>query len=86
MKELYYKIQNPIGLHMRPALKLSEFANNVESDITIVHMEQEVNAKSLLRIITLGITHGSAIRFVIKGEDEEDVLESLRRFCEKNEI
>ncbi|XZR52872.1 MAG: HPr family phosphocarrier protein [Enterobacteriaceae bacterium] len=71
-KEIFINIKN--GLHIRPAAKLVKEAKKFTSDIIIKHNNNEVNAKSLFNIQTLGILKGDKIIILIKGDDEEKAL------------
>ena len=46
-------VTNQLGLHARPAGKLAHTAHNFKASISIVCQDQEVDAKSILEILTL---------------------------------
>ena len=48
-------INNPSGLHLRPAGVLSQAAMKFKSDIKIVCGEKEITAKSVLNVMAAGI-------------------------------
>lgn len=83
MIEKEIKISNKLGLHARAAAKLSHLANGFESDIFIKHSSDQVNAKSLLGILTLGATFGDAIMIIASGQDEESALEKISELFER---
>jgi len=82
MKALELVLRNPTGLHARPAKVFVNTAKQFESDIRVGHGEKEVNAKSAISILTLGVEHGSEIRIVADGADEDAALEALRTAVE----
>ena len=65
------------GLHARPAAKFVKTAKGYSSDIVVVKDGAEVNAKSSLRLMTLGAKHGDKVVIRAEGEDEEAATEAL---------
>ena len=65
------------GLHARPAAKFVKTAKGYSSDIVVIKDGAEVNAKSSLRLMTLGAKHGDKITIRANGEDEEAAVEAL---------
>ena len=77
-------VKNQVGLHARPATFFIQKANEFKSGIWIVKDERKVNAKSLLGVLSLGITRGSEITIVADGADEEDAVEELAKLVQVN--
>ncbi|WP_461865944.1 HPr family phosphocarrier protein [Thermococcus sp.] len=67
-------VTNPEGLHARPAGKLVKLLSGVKSSVTIKYKDKEINAKSVLSIMALGINPGEEIEVIIEGEDAESAL------------
>lgn len=70
-------VQNEVGLHARPATFFIQRANEFKSSIWVVKDDRKVNAKSLLGVLSLGITRGTEVSLVADGNDEEEALASL---------
>ncbi len=70
-------VQNQVGLHARPATFFIQKANEYKSSIWVEKDERKVNAKSLLGVLSLGITKGLAITIIAEGTDEEEAVNSL---------
>ena len=70
-------VLNEQGLHARPAAKLAQMAQKFEAAITIVSGSQEVDAKSILDILTLAAGHGANLELRAKGEDARSALDAL---------
>ena len=70
---------NKLGLHLRAAAELVKVANKFKSHISITHGIQNVNAKSLMGIMTLAAAKGTEIEFVADGEDAKEALAALRQ-------
>ena len=70
-------IQNTIGLHARPATFFIQKANTYKCSIWVEKDDCRVNAKSLLGILSLGITKGTTITIIADGSDEADAVKGL---------
>ncbi len=79
-------VQNQVGLHARPATFFIQRANEFKSGIWIIKDERKVNAKSLLGVLSLGITRGTAITIVAEGPDQEDAVDGLVELISSNFI
>ena len=77
-------IKNQVGLHARPATYFIQKANEFKDEIKVTKDEREVNAKSLLGELSLGITRGSSIKLTAYGETEKDAVEALVALIESN--
>jgi phosphocarrier protein len=75
-------INNETGLHARPASQLVKKAAKFKSKIEIITGEKEVNAKSIMGIMSLGIGKGDEIILKAEGEDAEAAVEGLTEFIE----
>ena len=70
-------INNSIGLHARPATFFVQKANSFKSSIWIEKEDCRVNAKSLLGVLSLGISKGTAITLIADGVDESSAIDGL---------
>ena len=70
-------VQNQVGLHARPATFFIQKANEFKSSIWLEKEERRVNAKSLLGVLSLGITRGTTITLIADGENEAEAIEGL---------
>jgi len=77
-------IKNQVGLHARPATYFIQKANEFKEEIKVTKDEREVNGKSLLGVLSLGITRGSSITISASGENEEAAVEALVALVESN--
>ena len=77
MKQLDITIQNPTGLHARPAKEFVNTAKKFKSDVRVQHGEKKANAKSLISMLTLGVETGSEIRILVDGADEDEAIKEL---------
>lgn len=70
-------IRNSVGLHARPATFFVQKANSFKSSIWVEKEDCRVNAKSLLGVLSLGISKGTAITLIADGIDENSAVEGL---------
>ena len=70
-------IQNSVGLHARPATFFVQKANSYKSSIWVEKEDCRVNAKSLLGVLSLGISKGTAITLIADGADEAEAVDGL---------
>ena len=75
-------ISNSVGLHARPATFFVQKANSFKSSIWVEKEDCRVNAKSLLGVLSLGITKGSSITLIADGADEAAAIEGLTALVE----
>lgn len=83
MKEIPVKIQNPTGLHARPASILVKEAMKFKSNIYFIKNNKEYNAKSIMSVMAMGAAMGDEIKIKAEGEDEEKAIETLRKLIEE---
>ena len=70
-------IKNSVGLHARPATFFIQKANSYKSSIWVEKEDRRVNAKSLLGVLSLGITKDMTITLIADGADEVEALNGL---------
>ena len=70
-------ILNETGLHARPASVFVSAATKFKSDLTIQKGEKKANAKSILSVLSLGISKGTEITISADGLDEEEAVSKL---------
>ena len=77
-------VQNQIGLHARPATFFIQRANEFKATIWVEKDERRVSAKSLLGVLSLGITRGTSITLLAEGTDEETAINALVALINSN--
>ena len=70
-------VGNQVGLHARPATFFTQKANEFKCSIWIEKEERNVNAKSLLGVLSLGVVQGTKINIIADGVDEEAAVDTL---------
>jgi phosphocarrier protein len=77
-------VTNQVGLYARPATFFIQKANEFRSTIMVEKEERKVNAKSLLGVLSLGITKGSLVRISAEGPDEQEAVDALCDLVDAN--
>ena len=77
-------VSNQVGLHARPATFFIQKANEFKPSIWVEKDERKVNAKSLLGVLSLGITRGVNINIIADGADEEQAVVALVELISSN--
>lgn len=75
-----FRIKNAHGLHARPGAMLVAEAKKFESTIRVSNLDgdgQVVNAKSLMKVIALGVKHNHQLQFSAEGPDADAALQAI---------
>jgi len=70
-------IINELGIHARPAGMIANTSSRFVCDIKLVKDGMEVNAKSIMGIMTLAAGKGSIIEVTAKGKDEAEAVAAI---------
>ena len=65
------------GLHARPAAQFVKTAKRFSAKIVVVKGEREANAKSSLKLMTLGARKGDTLTIRAEGDDAEEAVDAL---------
>ncbi|MEA2508522.1 MAG: phosphocarrier protein HPr [Actinomycetota bacterium] len=67
----------PVDLHARPAGAFSQAAARFESSVSISSGDKEVDARSVLMVMSLGATAGTEVIVKADGSDAEGAVNAL---------
>ena len=67
----------PVGLHARPAAYFSQEASQFHANIWLEHAGRRLNGKSILGILSLGISQGDTVTIIAEGKDQETAVNKL---------
>ncbi len=73
-------VKNRTGLHARPASDFVSAAGKFKNtQITIKRAggDEEANAKSIVMLLSLGLSQGEQVEIIGKGEEEVEAVDSL---------
>ena len=82
MKTIEVEVINRLGLHARPAAKLTQKANEFLSEIKIDKDGRVVNGKSIMGVMLLAASKGTILKITADGTDEQEALSELRTLFE----
>jgi phosphocarrier protein HPr len=70
-------VTNQTGIHARPAALFISAASKFKANLTVTKNGKSGNAKSLLSLLSLGISKDSEITISAEGEDEKEAVAKL---------
>ncbi len=79
-----FTVNNKVGLHARPAANFVQTSCKFKSKITVIKDGKEVNAKSIVSVLSLGAERGSKIVVKVEGVDEQEAMEAIKALIENN--
>lgn len=84
MKEFKYTINDPEGIHARPAGLFVKAAAGFGCKVTIAKDGKEVDAKRILGVMSLGVKQGEEITLKTDGDGEAEAMAALQKFLQEN--
>jgi phosphotransferase system HPr (HPr) family protein len=73
-------INIPTGLEARPVAQLVQVASQYESSIHVACGDKKVNAKSIMGMMSLGISSGETVTVSAEGSDEKAAIENIEKY------
>ncbi len=80
--ERTFTIVNSLGMHARPAAMVVQTANRFRSDVQFEKDGLQINAKSIMGVLTLAAGKGSSVVVACEGEDAADAMAALAKVFE----
>lgn len=85
MKKFDYVIADPLGIYVSPASMLARIAKSYgDTMITVAQDGNIVKDSQLIKLMELGIKHGSIITVTAEGPAEEEAITAIKKFFEEN--
>lgn len=81
-----FEITSDVGLHARPATLLVQEASRYASDIELVHEDKTVNVKSIMGVMSLGLSKGKMFKLVVEGHDEDEAINGIETLLTEENI
>jgi len=75
-------VVNRLGLHARPAMSFVEAASGFTCKVTVFKGDQSVDGKSIMQMMMLAATQGTALIIETSGDDAERACEELKKLIE----
>ncbi|MEM6756371.1 MAG: HPr family phosphocarrier protein [Planctomycetota bacterium] len=70
-------IQNPLGLHARPAMAFVDAANGFAAQVRVIKDDQKVDGKSIMQLMMLAAVQGTSLTVEAEGDDAEAAVSEL---------
>ena len=68
------------GLEARPVAQLVQVASQFNSEIYVEIGKKRVNAKSIMGMMTLGLSAGESVVVSAEGDDEAEAIENIEKY------
>lgn len=84
--EFIATIYNPHGLHTRPAAVFVKEMKPFESTIQVANLDGDgefINAKSMMKLVSLGVKSMNKLKFVISGPDAEQTANKIKQIIDE---
>jgi len=81
------RVRNEVGLHARPAALFVKTAAKYKSKISVTNLTKNKpagNAKSILGVLSCGVSQDDLICITADGEDEVEALGALENLIDQN--
>lgn len=78
-------VKNSTGLHARPATLLVKKASAFKSDISLEYNGKKANVKSLIGVLSLGVSKDANVKVIAIGDDEALAAEEIAKLIENLE-
>ena len=85
MQQFNYVINDPLGLHARPAGLLAKLAKPyADTVITVTKGDKTVKASRLMKLMSLAAKNGDEVVVAAEGPQEEEAIAALKAFFQEN--
>ena len=81
--EKIFKVTSDSGIHARPATLLVNTASKFGSDINLEYNGKNVNLKSIMGVMSLGVGQGADVVITAEGADEAEALAGIDETMKK---
>ena len=85
MKQFEYTINDPLGIHARPAGMLAKAAKGfADTTITVSKNGNAVRASQLMKLMGLGIKQGDVVTVTADGPSEDAAIAAMQSFFQEH--
>lgn len=78
MVEKLLTVKNRAGIHARPAAIIAQTANKFNCEITLSRDDTDVNAKSIMGVITMAAGYNTVLTLRTEGSDEKEAAVAIQ--------
>ena len=85
MKQFEYTINDPLGIHARPAgILVKEAKAFADTVVTITKNGTTVKATQLMKLMSLGVKQGDVVTVIADGANEDAAIIAMSNFFQNN--
>ena len=77
MRSLKFRVSDPVGLYATPATELVNFVKQFPCHLILKYGSKEVNLKSMMGVLSLGVPTKAELEIIADGEGEKRTLEMI---------
>ncbi|MFR7592958.1 MAG: HPr family phosphocarrier protein [Longibaculum sp.] len=77
-QKLVFTVTDPVGLYATPTTELVNAVKQFHSDVTLKYGNKEVNLKSMMGVLSLGIPTKAVLEVTTDGGDEKQAMEEIK--------
>lgn len=77
MESREFHIVAETGIHARPATLLVQAASKFSSNVTLSYQGKDVNLKSIMGVMSLGVGQGADVTITADGDDAADAVAAI---------
>jgi phosphocarrier protein len=75
-------ITNSLGMHLRPAQQFVQLVLKFKCDVHVSKDGHQINAKSIMGLLTLAAARGTRLEVICQGEDAQEAMDAVRVLVE----
>lgn len=85
MKQFTHTIQDPLGIHARPAGLLAKLAKSYpDTTVTVTKGGVTAKASQLMKLMSLAVKQGDTVTVAAEGPAEAEAIAAVHQFFEEN--
>lgn len=85
MKEFTYSVNDPLGIHARPAGLLAKLCKGfADTTVTVVKDGKEAKATQLMKLMSLAVKNGDTVTVKAEGVNEDAAIAEVQKFFQEN--
>ena len=77
-QNLKFIVTDPVGLYATPTTELVNAVKQFHSDVSLRYGNKEVNLKSMMGVLSLGIPTNAQLEIIADGGDEKQAIEEIK--------
>lgn len=83
MKQVYYRVEDRQGLHVRPCVMIAKYLKEISSDSFIEWGDHMLKGTDKNGLVKWAVPKGELLLFTLRGEEEERDVEGLKQILNR---